>query len=307
VVIDNNSRAHRLRGKLRRTAGVSLRRFARNRGFARGVNEGCRLSRGAWVLLLNPDVTVPPEFLDAAVAYAQRIAAGDPTAGVIGVRVSDPGGTRQPSAGDDPTFLGTLLGQFRRRSVRKCRPIHGDRRKRVDWLTGCCLLVRRDCFRQLGGFDTDFFLYYEDVDFCKRARTAGWSVWFEPALNVTHHHPLHTRKVPPRIRLMTRHALLTYARKHWPDWQFRAMALIVWLESGVRRKRERRRGHRCRASIFRRMGRMALDLFHGRVAVARRRLLRVVRDHDGDYRRTEGVAKPAVNGVKSNDSTDDNE
>src|SRR5882724_2400013 len=63
VVVDNHSRAHPLRRKLRRTEGVSLRRFGRNRGFARGVNEGCRLSRGAWLLLLNPDVTVPPGFL----------------------------------------------------------------------------------------------------------------------------------------------------------------------------------------------------------------------------------------------------
>ena len=306
VIVDNHSPKHRLCGKLRRTDGVSLRRFGRNRGFARGVNEGCRLSCGQWFLLLNPDVTVPPGFLDAAFVYAQRLAKDEPTAGVIGFRVNDPSGARQPSAGRYPTFFGTLLGQLRRRSVRKCHPIHSERRKAVHWLTGCCLIVRRDCFQQIGGFDTDFFLYYEDVDFCKRARAAGWSAWFEPSLNVTHHHPLHARKVPPRIRLITRHALLTYARKHWPDWQFRAMALIVWLESCARRKRERRRGRCRRAGIFRRMGRMALELFRGRIASARRRMLRVVRDRDGKYRRTEGVAKRVVNGVKLNDSADDN-
>src|SRR5262245_66150466 len=65
VIIDNHSPKHRLRAKLRRTDGASLRRFGRNYGFARGVNEGCRLSRGEWFLLLNPDVTVAPGFLDA--------------------------------------------------------------------------------------------------------------------------------------------------------------------------------------------------------------------------------------------------
>ena len=58
------------------------------------------------------------------------------------------------------------------------------------------MLVRRDCFEQLGGLDETFFLYYEDVDFCRRAREAGWSVWYDPALRVTHHFPLHTRAVP---------------------------------------------------------------------------------------------------------------
>lgn len=316
VIVDNHSPRHRLCATLRRTDGVSLRRFGRNHGFARGVNEGCRLSRGNWNLLLNPDVTVPPGFLDVAQAYAERLAAMEPTAGVVGFRVNDPGGARQASVGDAPTFLGTLLGQLRRRSIRKCRLIHGDRRRPVHWMTGCCLLVRRDCWERLGGFDTDFFLYYEDVDFCRRARAAGWAVWFEPALAVTHHHPLHGRKVPPRLRLMTRHALLTYAHKHWPDWQFRAMALIVWLESRIRRKRERRRGHHGRARVFRRMGRMALDFFRGRFATARRRLLRVVRDRDGNYRRTEGAAIDPPNpgrvagggliGVKLNGPADDN-
>src|SRR5438309_10053960 len=84
VIVDNHSPANRLRGKLRRTDGVSVRRFGRNRGFARGVNEGCRLSRGSWFLLLNPDVTVPPGFLDGALAYARRLTADDPRTGVIG-------------------------------------------------------------------------------------------------------------------------------------------------------------------------------------------------------------------------------
>jgi GT2 family glycosyltransferase len=158
-------------------------------------------------------------------------------------------------------------------------------------------LIRRDCARQVGGFDTDFFLYYEDVDFCRRARALGWTVWFDPTLAITHHHPLHSRRVPPRIRLLTRHALLTYARKHWPDWQFRATALLVWVESQFRRLRERRRKCRRAAAIFRQQGRIAIDLFRGRVKSARRRLLRIVRDGDGRYRRTEGMAKRETNSV----------
>src|SRR5579883_2001481 len=78
VVVDNHSPPSPLMGVLRRWPGVSLRRWGRNRGFACAVNEGCRLSRGEWFLLLNPDVTVPRGFLDEALARAERLAAQDP-------------------------------------------------------------------------------------------------------------------------------------------------------------------------------------------------------------------------------------
>src|SRR5262249_35601773 len=66
VIVDNGSPRHPLRQRLRRVEGVSLRCWGRNAGFARGINEGCRLSRGEWFLLLNPDVTLEPGFVDAA-------------------------------------------------------------------------------------------------------------------------------------------------------------------------------------------------------------------------------------------------
>src|SRR5437870_3848197 len=78
VIVDNRSPAHPARRRLRRRPGVSVRCFGQNRGFARGVNEGCRLSRGEWLLLLNPDVTLPPGFLDGVLACAERTWAADP-------------------------------------------------------------------------------------------------------------------------------------------------------------------------------------------------------------------------------------
>src|SRR5262245_22377677 len=71
VVVDNHSPAHRLSKRLRRLPGVSLRRWEKNRGFAKAVNEGCRLARGDWFLLLNPDTTPSDEFLDGVLALAE--------------------------------------------------------------------------------------------------------------------------------------------------------------------------------------------------------------------------------------------
>src|SRR5262249_23367436 len=82
VIVDNHSPFHPVARKLRRMSGVSLRRWSRNFGFAKAVNEGCRLSRGDWFLLLNPDIDLSEGFLDGALALADDLEANDPQAGV---------------------------------------------------------------------------------------------------------------------------------------------------------------------------------------------------------------------------------
>src|SRR4029077_17524251 len=98
VVVDNHSPSHGLATRLRRLPGVSLRRWRRNRGFARAVNEGCRLSQGDWVLLLNPHVTLSPGFLDGVLALADRLGRDDPRLGILGFRLRNPDESRQLSA-----------------------------------------------------------------------------------------------------------------------------------------------------------------------------------------------------------------
>jgi N-acetylglucosaminyl-diphospho-decaprenol L-rhamnosyltransferase len=277
VVIDNHSPAHALAHRLRRWSGVSLRRWGRNRGFARAVNEGCRLSQGQWILLLNPDIEVSADFLDGLLALTERLAAEEPRAGILGFELRNSDGSRQFSSGPFPTFLQTLARLALPRTRRKYQLLPAQQRCQVPWVTGCCLLLRRDCLSQLGGLDGDFFLYYEDVDLCRRAAARGWSVWFEPALQAVHHHPLHLRNVPAYLRLLTRHALLTYAAKHWPGWQFRLLAKVVQWEACMRRFWASRRQDRTTARLFEQMRAIAADLGLGRLRAARRRLHRGVR------------------------------
>jgi N-acetylglucosaminyl-diphospho-decaprenol L-rhamnosyltransferase len=239
IVVDNHSprtpAQSRLAAVLRRRDGVSLRCWGRNRGFARAANEGCRLGRGAWLLLLNPDMSVPPGFLDGVQALAARLAA-EARVGIVGLQLRNGDGSRQLSAGPCPTLAGTLARLLLPRAWRKYRWLGSGRGQEVAWVTGCCLLVRRECFEQLGGFDRNFFLYYEDVDLCRRARELGWSVRYEPGLHLTHHAPLHARRVSAPLLACTRHALLTYAARHWPGWQFRVLARLIGLEASWRRR-----------------------------------------------------------------------
>jgi GT2 family glycosyltransferase len=287
VIVDNHSPAHPAARKLEKMHGVTVRRFGRNLGFARAVNRG--VSEGAnpgkprprhapppepsdWVLLLNPDVTVEDGFLDDVVTATEKVAATDPSAGVVGFRLRNRDGSDQASSGPFPTLMRTVAGLFLPRSRRKCTHRPEPTRQPVDWVTGGCLLVRRDCFRQLGGLDESFFLYYEDVDFCRRAVEAGWGVWFDPSLEVTHHWPLHARRVPAPLRLMTRHALLTYARKHWAGWRSRVMSAVVWAEAGLRQGWAAVRGDWDASRCYGQLRRLVGDVAAGRERDARRRI-----------------------------------
>ena len=272
VIVDNHSPNHPIARRLAKLSGVSVLRSVENQGFAIAVNRGGHVSRGEWVLLLNPDVTVEDGFLDEVLDAAQRWPALDPRAGVVGFQMRHRDGTRQASSGPFPTLMNTVGGLILPRARRKCRHQALTARKSVPWVTGGCLLVRRDCFRHLGGMDENFFLYYEDVDFCQRARRAGWSVWYEPDLRVTHHFPLHSRKVPPPLRLVTRHALLTYSQKHWPSWQSKLLGGIVWTEAVARQALARWRGEASEAECYGQMRSLVGDVLRGRVRKVRQRI-----------------------------------
>ncbi len=280
IVVDNHSPFHPIARKLRRWPGVSLRRWERNQGFARAVNEGCRLSRGDWYLLLNPDIDLSEDFLENVLALADRLGAEEPGAGVVGFHLRNSEGTQQLSTGPFPTLWSSLSRLFLSRVRRKYHRPRGAERAGVPWVTGCCLLLKRDCLRDLGGLDEDFFLYYEDVDLCLRASQRGWAVWYEPNLAVVHHHPLHRRSVPAALRLVTRHSLLTYAVKHWPRWQFRVLAGLVGVETWMRRLGAWWRGDLKESRVFALLSQLKNDVVRGESATARRRLEDAVRSID---------------------------
>src|SRR5438128_6815642 len=110
VVVDNASPPHRLAKKTGRLIGVSVTRPDHNTGFAKAVNRGAKQTRGQWVLLLNPDVTVPDGFLDDVLAAADRTVARDSACGVIGFQLRNRDGSPQASAGPYPTLANTLTG-----------------------------------------------------------------------------------------------------------------------------------------------------------------------------------------------------
>jgi N-acetylglucosaminyl-diphospho-decaprenol L-rhamnosyltransferase len=166
-----------------------IERPASNLGFGAGCNLGARIASGDELLFLNADVVFDPGAQEALVARLRS----DERVAVVGPRIlSD--GQIQPSARAFPKFRTGLLGrrspltQFLLRAGRppaEFRHTYGGGGG-VDWVAGACMLIRRSAFEAVGGFDEEYWMYWEDADLCRRLADAGWGVQLEPSAIVHH-------------------------------------------------------------------------------------------------------------------------
>lgn len=174
-------------------AWAQIRRLGHNGGFAWGNNAaiGPALSSQPppnFVWLLNPDTVVHPRALLALLEFMHT----HPQAGIAGSRLEDPDGAVQRSVFRFPSVAGEVdnglrLGLASRLlSGRVIAPEAPAQTCRADWLSGASLLVRREVFQAVGLLDERFFMYFEETDFCRRARAAGWTCWYVPASRVLH-------------------------------------------------------------------------------------------------------------------------
>lgn len=164
-----------------------------NGGFSYGNNRGVEPALKwplppDYVLLLNPDTEVRPGAIRALVQYMDA----HPRVGIAGSSFENEHGVEWPIAFRFPTMSGQLAQGMRSRLV--SRLLHartvartmGNEPEEVDWVAGASMMVRRQVFEDIGLMDEGYFLYFEEVDFCLRARRAGWPCWYVPQSRVMH-------------------------------------------------------------------------------------------------------------------------
>ncbi|HVU60067.1 MAG TPA: glycosyltransferase family 2 protein [Mycobacteriales bacterium] len=150
----------------------------RNLGFAGGVNTILRRSTAPWVLLLNPDAWPDAGAIERLLDCATR----HPRAAAVTPKLLRPDDRLEPSAWPFPS-LGVTLAS----AVRRDRNIWPhDAERRVDWAVGAAWLIRREALEAIGLLDESLFMYAEDLEWCWRARDAGWEIWFTPDAVVRH-------------------------------------------------------------------------------------------------------------------------
>lgn len=251
VIVDNNSgdgSEERLRAGVAErgwSPRVRVMQSGRNGGFGAGNNAGIReaLAGGACfdlVYILNSDAFPDPGAIAASVAHL----ATHPEAGLAGSLISDPNGTPHLAAFRFPSLWSEVEGPLRfgpvsrllsRRRVWMEVP---EQTCRVDWVSGASLMIRRELFEQIGGFDETFFLYFEETDLCRRARDAGFETHFVRESRVTHIGSVSTgmrewRRVPDYWFASRRH----YFRKHYGDAGAAVATLLHLAAGGLHRLR----------------------------------------------------------------------
>jgi N-acetylglucosaminyl-diphospho-decaprenol L-rhamnosyltransferase len=176
VVVDNGSPQGETQALCDAFANVRLIERERNEGFGSAANAGVAATSGRWVLLLNPDAWPT----DDAVERLVRFAEGEPRLGAAGPLLVDAEGEPQRSTIRPPVSAAALAvwAAFPRAASRAYGILRGGRQtpREGEFLQASALLVRREAFDEVGGFDEQFFMYGEDADLCARLSEAGWGV-----------------------------------------------------------------------------------------------------------------------------------
>lgn len=204
---------------------------AENRGFGQANNQGFAVTSEPFVLLLNSDAELTPGALPALLAELER----HPEAGAVGARLVFPDGSFQASFNRFPRLWHealALVGLARLMLGERypsASASQSGRPRAVDWVGGAAMLLRRRALETATGskgFDSEYHMYSEEMDLCRRIRDAGWSIRYCPNATVVHHAGSSTsQRALDQPRLLWESRLLYY-RKHRPPWE---AALLLWM------------------------------------------------------------------------------
>lgn len=243
IVIDNASSDGSAAMVLAEFPHVRLIANDSNLGFTRANNQGIAHSCGSYVLFLNPDTVVQNGAIGTMLAYLDE----HPEAGVVGPQLRYGDGSLQSSRRRFPTLATALfestplawhLNPARNRWAMRYHLSNQSplQTQEVDWLVGAALLTRRQILDQVGGFDEGYFMYSEELDWCRRVKKAGWRIVYLPAATITHFEGRSSEQVVAARHLRFNTSKVRYFRKHHGPLQagvlrlaLLAMYAVEWL------------------------------------------------------------------------------
>ena len=219
IVVDNASRDGTVEMLRAEFPDARVLANAENAGFTRANNQALAIAQGRYLFLLNPDTELRPGALQTLYDYAEA----HPRVGIIGPQLFYGDGSVQSSRRRFPTlataFLeSTKLQQWFPRNRVLTRYYMNDTRddatQEVDWINGSAMFVRRAVHDQLGGLDEGFFMYSEELDWCYRAKQAGWQSVYLPAAQVTHYEGKSSEQASARRDIYFNTSKVRFFRKY---------------------------------------------------------------------------------------------
>jgi GT2 family glycosyltransferase len=226
IVFDNASADGSPEAVMERFPAVHLIRSPTNLGFAAGVNRAAAGARGEALLVLNSDARLLPGALDQLTSLLDHT----PRAALVSPSLRYPDGRPQAAAFRFPGLAQIVLDLYpvpRLTDTPLNGRIHSHVPAPIDHPLGACILIRHAAWRDVGPFDEGYFMYLEEVDWCRRARARGWQIWQQPAALAIHHGGSSTRQhAEAMFAQLWRSRLRYYARYHSPLYN-RVVHLLV--------------------------------------------------------------------------------
>ncbi|MFH1145882.1 MAG: glycosyltransferase family 2 protein [bacterium] len=213
---------------------------ADNYGFSKAVNLAWRQADSRFVLLLNPDIITSPHCLEKAIRFLEKY----PKIGVLGCKLENTDGSIQPSVRRLPSLCDQLvvLSKFHNLFpwlIKRYAMLDFNYKQSapVESVMGAWFLVRRELYEKIGYLDNGYFIWFEEVDYCKRALDAGYTVWYEASVRSVHERGASFGQVKPlQKQLWLNNSMRRYFWKHKPKWQWLLiciMAIVSLLPAAV--------------------------------------------------------------------------
>lgn len=191
-----------------------------NLGFGKGCNEGAKKARGNYILFLNSDTKTQDNNFLKMVKFLEN----NENVGILGGRLLNLDGSRQKSVGifyTLPFFILMILG-FEKLGFLRSSPMKA---KKVDWVSGACMMVRKSTFDSLGGFDKHIFMYIEDMELCYRFKNSGYATYFFPHISVTHQEFGSSNRAFAVINIYK--GLLYFYKIHRSKWEYQTVKILL--------------------------------------------------------------------------------
>ncbi len=225
IVVDNASSDGSAQMVTEQFPKVQLIANSGNAGYVRANNQGIAASTGRHVLLLNADTIIRPRVLSGMVAVMNS----QPRLGILGPQLRNPDDSIQQSVRRFPRLIDniiilTKLHNFWPRLLHRylCHDFDYTAAASVDQVMGAAMLIRRDVLEQIGPLDSGLWSWYEDVDYCYRAKAAGWQVGFWPGGQIMHYKgQSFAQQLPLKKQRWLTRSMSYYTRKH--------LGLSAWL------------------------------------------------------------------------------
>jgi hypothetical protein len=220
IVVDNASTDGSAKMVKSEFPEVTLMAGKKNVGYAKGNNKAIKKADGDYILLLNPDTEVSPGAIDSLLAFARS----HPDAAAVGCRLISPDGSIQRSCRSFPDPKGVLFEWLKLSSLfsrsryfgsYRMTYFHYDCDMEVDQPMGSCLLLNRQAIKDVGYFDEDFPIFFNEVDWCYRAKQRNWRIYFTPDAEVMHFGGASTGLVKRKMAVESREALRRFYEKHY--------------------------------------------------------------------------------------------